>query len=575
MTNLQYAPLPLDSTIRLLRLHPGATSDQLNCTLQPVSLHSSPSYEAVSYCWGKASETALITCNNTIIPIQRNLFNLLIVFRNSSSDRLLWVDAVCINQSDGAEKTHQVGMMFQIYQNATRVLSWLGEPDESSWIDNLLITKLMEAREKWRSSTPQQEFNASNYLPPSPNLESAYLATLKLAERPYFSRIWIIQEIAANQNVLLQCGNANISFFHFISALRSIPSYLNSQVRTTFATTVFIAQDTQSVSKSSYGRGTLLEHLVRHRPSQATYGRDKIFALCGLASDIRDGTLKNPINFAAEATVSEVLHELAINMLTSHKNLDILSIGHSWQRTETGYGTTNLELPSWVPNWVLSSRYIENVLDLNINRDLRPQFHASRNTRYTPHVSSDRKRLSVMGYTLDVISARGQKMVSNFAGAIPNEEIGETMFKDWKEIALANRKQEEKYITGTGTLYDAYWQSCICAYLNDLNSRREFQHTERDFRSQPPVLSQRGASFLRSIPLSDYMTMIRTREGYIGQAPAFVETGDHVMLLAGAKVPIVARMREGGWEVLGDCYIHGVMFGEAFEERRCNVLELI
>ncbi len=62
---------------------------------------------------------------------------------------------------------------------------------------------------------------------------------------------------------------------------------------------------------------------------------------------------------------------------------------------------------------------------------------------------------------------------------------------------------------------------------------------------------------------------------YIGLAPAFAETGDHVMLFIGAKVSIVVRMRGCGWEVLGDCYVHGIMFGEGFEERRCSVLELI
>lgn len=86
-------------------------------------------YEALSYTWGGDSKPRHIICNNLQIDITESLFEALHQFRKQDRNRSMWVDALCINQSDD-EKSSQIPLMKHIYARATCVLIWLGLPDE-------------------------------------------------------------------------------------------------------------------------------------------------------------------------------------------------------------------------------------------------------------------------------------------------------------------------------------------------------------------------------------------------------------------------------------------------------------
>src|SRR5689334_18962832 len=85
--------------IRLLALLPKSMGDQLQCTLKPAALEDSLRYEALSYCWGSNSPECGLLCNSINITIYPNLYSALIHLRKEIEPRLLWIDAVCINQS--------------------------------------------------------------------------------------------------------------------------------------------------------------------------------------------------------------------------------------------------------------------------------------------------------------------------------------------------------------------------------------------------------------------------------------------------------------------------------------------
>ncbi|KAI1173328.1 heterokaryon incompatibility protein-domain-containing protein [Nemania sp. FL0916] len=87
-------------------------------------------YDALSYTWGDGKTTQIITCNGLDFPITENLSQALRALRASQypgENRYLWVDAICINQADDAEKSRQVSNMFLIFKSATMVIAWLGE----------------------------------------------------------------------------------------------------------------------------------------------------------------------------------------------------------------------------------------------------------------------------------------------------------------------------------------------------------------------------------------------------------------------------------------------------------------
>jgi hypothetical protein len=125
--------LPLDKAqnlIRLLHLAPAAgDNDEIKCTLSFPSVDEANEYEALSYAWGTFEESELLPINldgkdEFITP---NLHLALANLRHKDRQRILWIDAVCIDQSNLSERNHQVSLMSSIYDNASLVVLWLGE----------------------------------------------------------------------------------------------------------------------------------------------------------------------------------------------------------------------------------------------------------------------------------------------------------------------------------------------------------------------------------------------------------------------------------------------------------------
>lgn len=134
----KYSPLPsLPNSIRLLRLiSANQANDPIKCHLFTYSLTSPPRtshlYECLSYVWGDVKDKPLIEVDGAELAITKNLHGALQRLRDPALDRVLWVDAVCINQDDIAERAQQVQIMAMIYAYASRVVVWLGEEVEGS-----------------------------------------------------------------------------------------------------------------------------------------------------------------------------------------------------------------------------------------------------------------------------------------------------------------------------------------------------------------------------------------------------------------------------------------------------------
>jgi hypothetical protein len=113
-----------EGEIRLLKVKPGNPSEPVQCELQAYSIDME--YFALSYVWGELTQPLKIQCSGHSISITRNLHGALLKLRKNLNTPL-WVDSICINQSDNDEKTVQVRRMGDIYSKAKRVIIWLGE----------------------------------------------------------------------------------------------------------------------------------------------------------------------------------------------------------------------------------------------------------------------------------------------------------------------------------------------------------------------------------------------------------------------------------------------------------------
>ena len=133
MSSFAYRPLERLAnrpSIRLAVLKPGSRDDPLRINLKHTTFADKPKYESLSYTWGSATNVKAIEINGVFIPIRRNLDRALRHFRRKDQERVLWIDAICINQADDAEKSWQVKLMADIYRRAQCVFVWVLFIDE-------------------------------------------------------------------------------------------------------------------------------------------------------------------------------------------------------------------------------------------------------------------------------------------------------------------------------------------------------------------------------------------------------------------------------------------------------------
>jgi hypothetical protein len=148
-----YSKLAEDEVTRLLILEPGEDGNELKCHLRPIKALQDHEYEALSYAWGKFSTKDIIICGGADKQITPNLEAALRQLRYTDRPRILWVDAICIDQEDVAERSRQVRMMQNIYPSATQVVVWLGPetPQDNRAFGSLrnLETHLEEQDDSW------------------------------------------------------------------------------------------------------------------------------------------------------------------------------------------------------------------------------------------------------------------------------------------------------------------------------------------------------------------------------------------------------------------------------------------
>jgi len=186
MSSYPYASLALEGdNIRLLRLLPNEDeAAPLQCELRNYSLQKSSRrthlYEALSYVWGDPYQTLPIYVDSNQFPVTINLHAALLRLRDHSFERTMWVDAICIDQSNNGERKQQVQLMAKIYSNAYRVIVWLGE--EAVEIKGALEDIGLAANEELTESSKK---------------ERKQQAILNLLQKPWFQRIWVKNKFLA------------------------------------------------------------------------------------------------------------------------------------------------------------------------------------------------------------------------------------------------------------------------------------------------------------------------------------------------------------------------------------------
>lgn len=202
-----YTPLQPDITeFRLIELLPSHVSEPPLCRIFHASIESwRRKYTALSYVWGSdRSDQPWIYINNHVHKVRRNLGGFLKSCRQRHDWQFFWVDALCIDQGNRDEKSHQVAIMKDIYESALVVYAWLGDPP---WPDFNRVIGMLKTWYQSRDSLGAVECKTAVTLVRDEKL-AAFIDWL--SEHHYFSRIWIIQELVLARSVQLVFENSRV-----------------------------------------------------------------------------------------------------------------------------------------------------------------------------------------------------------------------------------------------------------------------------------------------------------------------------------------------------------------------------
>lgn len=209
--------------IRVLHLHPSSEFESPICvSLHRVKFLDGPVYRALSYVWGDPTVTSPIYVDGTSFEATVNLVSALRHIRRSESVVVLWVDAVCINQKNIKERNHQVQMMARIYRSAEKVISWLGEAEKDSDEAMKLLDRWGTAIEHLGFRTTRDILAGFPFLYDTRNVlgllaridnpfdERGWNGISSVWKRPYWSRLWIVQEFVVSSSITILCGTQTL-----------------------------------------------------------------------------------------------------------------------------------------------------------------------------------------------------------------------------------------------------------------------------------------------------------------------------------------------------------------------------
>lgn len=189
-----------ENDIRFLHVHPQkSTTGMLHCSLAHLDMSVTPlerlSFYALSYTWGDACESRTIIVNDRAFRVRKPLAILNVYTQKFPNKKPLWIDQICVDQQNIAERNHQVKLMAKIYSKAAVVLAWIGDNSHDS-------NRALDALQKLQSVTYMQRHLSG----------MVTTAINALFNRSYWSRLWIVQEVLLASSVLVMCGDLWVSW---------------------------------------------------------------------------------------------------------------------------------------------------------------------------------------------------------------------------------------------------------------------------------------------------------------------------------------------------------------------------
>ncbi|KAE8453859.1 hypothetical protein EG329_007635 [Mollisiaceae sp. DMI_Dod_QoI] len=505
-----------------------------------------PEYEALSYTWGSSENPVLaivessndtrVSTDQKTLYIGQNLAGALRFLRSPENTRTLWVDAVCINQQDINERNAQVRRMGDIYSLAKKVIIWLGpEGDNSAHALSTLSYFAQQVEctiDEWVCDAPgavEPQWMKPGYALPYDDL--TWTAVSSLFYRPWFTRVWVLQEALLARDAVVQCGKQSIDWLSLRKAMLVLEDKLTlSSQLSAFLTSYGLALR----GKSRWNLPRLLEW---GGPRQCTDPRDKIYGILNMLSP----ELSRAITVDYNLETGELFKEAILAHMHLTKRVNLLRHCQLKNRMRN--------CPSWVPGW----KSTDNFYRVSVSNARQVSGYSASQLEYcAPDI------LRVVGLHGGVVATttRLQGTMGDICRTIRQCEP-DGLFRDDYVDGEPLLGAFLEVVTG-GQLRERFPQSLVPT-LSAL--RNGYKDVESGNASLDTILGH----YKRNLELQG-LWMFTTQDGRLGAARCEVKPGDIIGVMLGCDEPLLLRSFSPvtQYYLVGPCFVQGFMDGERF-----------
>jgi hypothetical protein len=554
--NIPYQYSPLDEIaqeIRLLRLLPSTFSSDIRVCLVPTPFTTEviPQFEAFSYTWGSPENPVDIFVGEQgyqAISVTRNLAEALHYLRHEDNPRVLWIDAVCVNQQDLRERSLQVMRMADIYTKAEQVVVWLGPQsyDSSIALDTMMLIA-SKVHVDWalkRSQNLSAEAHWADTSIALPLDETQFVAISNFINRSWFERLWIWQEVRLTpKDVVVMCGNETNSWRTIKTTIFCLQRKPAQPFASSYGSKKRANDLWQLCDEINIGFDSIIDQT---KYTKCTDARDRVFALLSMLDASGE-----KINIEPDYTKSypEIYRGVVLRHIGYSQTLQVL----------TGIETHRKpELPSWVPDW--STRRPTSPLRI---------IHASGSSQARITVDC-LAELKVMGFSIATIQrgeafdfeefepsthnriVRHLKSIASWIGLQPPYTPGNDQLTAFCQSLCSNRFSERWYPANDNIPSLRESEESLSKILqSQATSERNFSAIDLNFLDNISRYCHHRAFFV-------------CKDGQIVLGPREGKPGDLVTILLGCASAMVLRTSQDmTYQVVGEAYCAANMHGEA------------
>ncbi|KAI1852871.1 hypothetical protein JX265_012899 [Neoarthrinium moseri] len=557
-----YEPLPETSHIRLLQVQVDQSSGDLVCDFKIVRLDDAKPdpFTAISYTWGQPAPPAssIRLSDGRVLPLSQTLTDLFDALRRRRWHFAVWIDSLCINQHDAKEKASQVSMMGQIYSSAQELLVWLG-------------ASTPEARRAFHFMGSSRPSTAEDAPAPDESLAAGLKLVLSILARPWFRRVWVIQEVTLNSGVSMVCGDDLVGFATFQDYVFSIWKFLDDwhdyddddpRIQGLWSATRLINLRREFLRQGFVRYEILLQAAFY---CEATDQRDAVFAFRGIGEQDRpvpppDYTVPIGQEPHYSEAVQEVYRKTAVALLCHGPSLDLLALGGIERPRSPG-------LPTWAPD-LRYLAFIEPFVPCDI-----AEWNAGGPLGISPElISPGRLKIQVCPIgtideacpVFDAYSVADQKEAMERIFRMKSTLPGSTQQDCLGQLAMDLLFGLDIDDLPAGPVYHEYFT--------------EWLQWLRASSSQDDLAKISHNKYHRTISMRvDGWKAFTTLRGDFCIGPACAEVGDMVCTVPGCRLPMIIRSAPGESGVSGTfeqsiivswCYVRGLMDHKAAKSQR-------